>query len=100
MKKLTINENLKSFLNNKHEADYDLNRYKSSKVESFKYKDGTQLICIPPNSTLEVGDDFRDTKGFLYVVTDVISSRPHRGVFDEESKRWTCYIVKSEKITI
>ncbi|MRM93742.1 hypothetical protein D1Z98_01795 [Riemerella anatipestifer] len=72
MENLTINENLKRFLNNKHEAGYNLNKYKSSKVESFKYKDGTQLICIPPNSTLEVGDDFRDTKGFLYVVTDVL----------------------------
>lgn len=96
MEGITINSNLTRFMREKNEPNFNLKRYKASFTENYKYQDGTSLLYATPKQEVDVGDDFRDAKGRLYIVTEVVGTRPHRGVFKREEDRWTCYIVKSQ----
>lgn len=92
-KQLKINEKLKSFINSE---DSKRHRYRSLHFEHFRNDDGTSNIAINPNETLEVGDDFRDYRGRLHIITEIVGERPHKGIFQNEADRQRIIRVKSE----
>ena len=64
----------------------------------YEYDNGTKSVLLPAGGVILKGQDFRDTRGKLNVVTEIIEHRPHKGVFDDENKRNTIAIVRSEII--
>lgn len=100
---LQINETLKAYLSKPEKDEFGRPKpvYKTARCCNYRYSDGTMSISVAPNEELKIGDDFRDYihKGGLRIITEVVSYRPHRGIFPDESKRQKIAIVKSELIT-
>ncbi len=92
------NENLKAYLNLSPEEKKRKGVYKSSHFRMFDYPDGTSSIVVPRGQQINIGDDFRDHRGQLHIVTEIVKIRPHKGIFDDESLRQEVAIVNSEII--
>lgn len=92
------NNKLSSWLKLTPEEKKQKGVYKSDLFRMFDYPDGTNSIVLPRGYKINVGDDFRDHKGRLHMVTEIVAVRPHKGIFDEESLRLEVGIVNSEII--
>jgi hypothetical protein len=95
---LQLNNKLKAYVHLTEEEKRRKGMYKSSHFRMFDYPDGTSSIVLEKTGEINIGDDFRDHKGKLHIVTEVVNYRPHKGVFDNEEKRQKVAIVKSEII--
>ncbi len=93
-----LNSKLEAYINLSEEEKQKKPMYKSDHFRLFDYPDGTSSIDLMNKKEINVGDDFRDHKGRLHVITEIVGYRPHKGVFTSEEKRHTFAIVKSEII--
>lgn len=94
----TYNEKLNSYLKLTPEEKKQKGVYKSNLFRMFDYPDRTSSIVIPRGSEIQFGDDFRDHKGQLHIITEIVNIRPHKGIFEDEQLRQQVAIVKSEII--
>lgn len=98
MNTLTLNNKLKAFINLSTEEKKNKPAYKSDYFRMYDYPDGTSSLDLVDKKEIKIGDDFRDHRGRLHVITEIVGYRPHKGVFTNEEKRHTVAIVKSEII--
>ncbi|WP_144428854.1 hypothetical protein [Chryseobacterium sp. StRB126] len=94
----TLNSKLEAYINLSEEEKKKKPMYKSDYFRLFDYPDETSSIDLMSKKEIKVGDDFRDHKGRLHVITEIVSYRPHKGVFSNEENRHTVAIVNSEII--
>ncbi|ALR29732.1 hypothetical protein ATE47_03995 [Chryseobacterium sp. IHB B 17019] len=95
---LQLNDKINAYMRLTEEEKKRKGMYKSFYFRMFDYPDGTSSIVLDKTGEINIGDDFRDHKGKLHIVTEVVNYRPHKGVFDDEEKRQKVAIVKSEII--
>ena len=93
---LPVNDKLEKFTSLSEEEKKQKGMYRSDHFRMFDYPDGTSSIVMENTAEINIGDDFRDHKGKLHIITDIISFRPHKGVFETEIKRQKVAIVRSE----
>lgn len=93
---LPVNDKLSKFMNLSPEEKKQKGSYRSAYFRMFDYPDRTSSIVIEKNQELSMGDDFRDHQGKLHVITEIVSYRPHKGVFENEMNRQKVAIVRSE----
>lgn len=95
---IKINNKLDNYLNISEEEKKKKPIYKSDYFRLCDFKDGTSTIDLMLRKEIKIGEDFRDHKGRLHVITKVIQLRPHMGVFKNEEDRHTVALVESEII--
>lgn len=69
------NGTLKEYLTNKNEHSP---RYKSYLYQAFIYDNGDSTIWVDNHHKVNIGDDFRDYRGRLHIITEIVEEKPHK----------------------
>lgn len=83
--------------------EYDLALKKQGLIKTsfqglFKYPDGTHSIVHEKNIVPEIGQIVSTYNFQLMIITEIIGTRPHQGVYNDESKRQNVSIVNVEPL--
>lgn len=74
------NERIKNYVKNN---DFK-HRYQAHYYQQFIYEDGTSSLWVENDESVRIGEDFRDYKGRLHIITAIVTEHPHK--VDEKRK--------------
>lgn len=53
-------------------------RYAAYYYQQFIYEDGTSSLWVNNDESVRIGEDFRDYRGRLHIITAIVTEHPHK----------------------